>query len=85
MRLFMILQITSVVLVLAAVEGRVLDFEQDLGGIADDLSEEAAWFNGGLLNSTLPTLEPGDTFFVPNKGCKFRCTVKCAQWIIGIG
>ena len=41
------------------------------------LSEEAAWFNGGLMNSTLPTLEPGDTFFVPNKGCKFRCTQQC--------
>ena len=67
MRLLILLQITFAS-ILALVEGRVWDFEQDLGAIADDLSEEAAWFNGGLLNSSLPTLEPGDTFFVPNKG-----------------
>ena len=61
----MILQI--VVTLFLAVEGRVLDFEDDLGAVADDFSEEVAWLNGGILNSSLPTLEPGDTFFVPNK------------------
>ena len=48
-------------------EGRVLDFEVDLGGIPDDISEDTAWYNGGLLNSTLPTLMPGDTFIFPDK------------------
>ena len=62
----MILQIA--VTLFLAVEGRVLDFEDDLGAVADDFSEEVAWLNGGILNSSLPTLEPGDTFFVPNKG-----------------
>ena len=66
MRLSIILQIV-VALFLAAAESRVMDFEADLGAIADDFSEEVAWFNGGLLNSSLPALEPGDTFFVPNK------------------
>ena len=65
MRPFMILQIA--VTLFLAVEGRVLDFEDDLGAVADDFSEEVAWLNGGILNSSLPTLEPGDTFFVPNK------------------
>ena len=46
-------------------EGRVIDFELDVGGIPDDISEETAWHNGGLLNSTLPTLMPGDTFIFP--------------------
>ena len=67
MSLFMILQIV-VALFLAAAESKVIDFEDDLGAIADDFSEEVAWLNGGILNSSLPTLEPGDTFFVPNKG-----------------
>ena len=48
-------------------EGRVIDFELDVGGIPDDISEETAWHNGGLLNSTLPTLVPGDTFVFPDK------------------
>ena len=37
MRLFILLQ----VVVILAVEGRVVDFEQDVGGIADDFS---GWF-----------------------------------------
>ena len=48
-------------------EGRVIDFEVDLGGIPDDVSEDTAWYNGGLLNSTLPTLLPGDTFIFSDK------------------
>ena len=48
-------------------EGRVIDFELDVGGIPDDISEDTAWYNGGLLNSTLPTLIPGDTFIFPDK------------------
>ena len=48
-------------------EGKVIDFELDVGGIPDDISEEIAWFNGGLLNTTLPALLPGDTFIFPDK------------------
>ena len=48
-------------------EGAVIDFEQDVGGIADDFTEETAWYNGGLMNSTLAALMPGDTFVIPNK------------------
>jgi len=45
----------------------VIDFEVDAGAIPDDSSLETAWKNGGLMNSTLAALLPGDTFIVPNK------------------
>ena len=63
MRILLLLQIVAVLLA----EGRVIDFEQDAGAIPDDLSEETAWHNGGLMNGTLAALQPGDTFVVPNK------------------
>ena len=40
------------------VAGRVVDFEIE-GGIAEDLSDRAAWTNGILMNRTLAALEPG--------------------------
>ena len=63
MKILLLLQVIALLLA----EGRVIDFELDVGGIPDDLTEETAWFNGGLLNSTLPTLQPGDTFIFPDK------------------
>ena len=62
MRLLVLLQVLTLL-----ADGRVIDFERDVGGRPDDMTEETAWYNGGLMNSTLPTLEPGDTFVIPNK------------------
>jgi len=45
---------------------KLIDFEK-IGGIPEDISEETAWTNGGLMNETLTSLLPGDTFVVPNK------------------
>jgi hypothetical protein len=44
---------------------RVIDFEADVGGVADDDSLETAWKNGGLINKTLAELLPGDTLVFP--------------------
>ena len=52
--------------VLHVVAGAVIDFEA-VGGVPDDASEAACWKNGGLVNSTLGKLQPGDTFVFPNK------------------
>jgi len=53
-------------LLVSQVAGKLVDFES-VGGIADELSDRAAWTNGRLLNSTLGSLAPGDTFLIPNK------------------
>lgn len=48
----------------AAVAETVYNFAE-LGGIPNDDSSRAEWFNGGLVNSTLSLLEPGDTLLFP--------------------
>ena len=45
----------------------MIDFEKDAGAIPDTKTNETAWHNGALFNATLPTLQPGDVLFVPNK------------------
>lgn len=45
---------------------RVVDFQEE-GAIPDVLSNSVAWTNGNLLNDTLRSLRPGDTFLVPNQ------------------
>ena len=47
------------------VVGLKYNFSQ-LGGLGNDMSEEAAWSNGGLFNRTLLKLKPGDTLLFPN-------------------
>jgi len=37
----------------------------DLGALPNDYTQHAAWHNGGLLNSTLNSLSPGDTLIIP--------------------
>jgi len=46
--------------------GRVVNFE-DEGALPDDFANEVAWSNGRLMNQTLASLMPGDTFLIPNK------------------
>jgi len=60
------LLLSILVVSLKLVAGKLVDFES-AGGIPDDLSERAAWTNGRLMNTTLGSLAPGDTFLVPNK------------------
>jgi hypothetical protein len=45
---------------------RIVSFD-DVGGLHDDYSNHTQWLNGGLLNTTLNSLESGDIFVVPNK------------------
>ena len=45
--------------------GAIIDFEVDVGGIADDDDVDTAWKNGGLINKTLAELSPGDTLVFP--------------------
>jgi hypothetical protein len=51
---------------LSAASAKWIDFEK-IGAIANNSSMEAAVNNGNLLNATLNALQPGDTFFLPNK------------------
>ncbi|KAJ8600586.1 hypothetical protein CTAYLR_008175 [Chrysophaeum taylorii] len=44
----------------------VVDLEA-AGGVAESASRSACWSNGGVLNTTLAALEPGDTLVIPNK------------------
>jgi len=60
------LLLSILVVSLKLVAGKLVDFES-AGGIPDDLSERAAWTNGRLMNTTLGSLAPGDTFLVSNK------------------
>jgi len=46
--------------------GRIVNFEEE-GGLPDEMSDDTAWKNGNLMNVTLNSLLPGDTFFIPNK------------------
>jgi hypothetical protein len=50
-----------------AAHAKVVDFEVDVGGVPDDPSLTAAWLNGGLMNSSLASLAPGDELVLPNK------------------
>merc|ERR1711936_819941 len=54
------------ILSLSFTNGKVVNFE-DAGGLPDDFANEAAWNNGRLMNLTLASLMPGDTFLIPNK------------------
>jgi len=49
------------------VSARVIDFEVDVGAIPDDDTSSSWWTNGAALNSTLRSLQPGDTLVIPNK------------------
>ena len=52
-------------LLLACCTAKVVDFG-DAGGIANERSSETMWNNSALINSTLASLKPGDTFVFPN-------------------
>lgn len=55
-------------LVLAGLSSaRVVDFEVDGGARANSEDWDVVWANGRALNTTLATLQPGDTFVVPSK------------------
>jgi len=45
---------------------KIINFQTE-GGIPDDSSLETQWKNGRLMNTTLSSLQPYDTFLVPNK------------------
>jgi hypothetical protein len=45
----------------AASRAAIIDFEADAGGVAEDDSLASAWKNGGLINTTLASLQAGDT------------------------
>ena len=57
----------SAALSLSLAFARVIDFEADAGGVADNNTLAAAWHNGALLNATLNALQSGDTLFFANK------------------
>ena len=40
MRLLVILQVLTLL-----ADGRVIDFERDVGGVPDDITEETAWYH----------------------------------------
>ena len=44
----------------------VVNFQTDAGAVPDDNSLKTSWKNGGILNSTLAALRPGDTLLIPN-------------------
>jgi len=44
----------------------VVNFQTDAGAVPDDNSLKTGWKNGGILNSTLAALRPGDTLLIPN-------------------
>ena len=46
---------------------KVIDFEKDAGAVSDKDDLDTCWKNGGLINTTLASLKPGDTFVFPNK------------------
>lgn len=49
-----------------AAHAKVVNFEA-VGGVPDTDNNVTEWANGALLNVTLRSLLPGDTFLVPNK------------------
>lgn len=46
-------------------QARIIDFEA-IGGIPNDASLETCWSNGGLLNKTFASTQPGDTLLIPS-------------------
>lgn len=44
----------------------VINFQTDAGAVPNDSSLATSWTNGGILNSSLAALKPGDTFLIPN-------------------
>jgi len=46
---------------------KVINFETDSGAIPNDKATATFWKNGGILNTTLASLQPGDTLLIPNK------------------
>lgn len=44
----------------------VINFQTDAGAVPNDQSLATSWTNGGILNSTLAALKPGDTLLIPN-------------------
>jgi pectate lyase len=59
---FLILSLLSI-----TIHARVINFETDSGAIPDDKTTTTTWKNGGFLNTTLASLQPGDTLLIPNK------------------
>jgi len=57
--------LAGILLLASPASTTILNF-QELGGLADDLTDVAAWHNGRLLNSTLEALESGETLLFPN-------------------
>jgi len=56
----------TLALLIVGITGKLVNFEEQ-GAIADDLGLDIAWKNGGVMNETLNSLQPGDIFVVPNK------------------
>ena len=48
----------SILYLLGRAESRLVNFE-DAGALAEDMSNDAAWANGKLMNETLNALLPG--------------------------
>ena len=48
-------------------KAKVIDFEKDAGAVADRDDLDTCWKNGGIINTTLASMQPGDTFVFPNK------------------
>jgi len=62
----MLLEYFLLTLTFVVGHGRIVNFEEE-GGLPDEMSDDTAWKNGNLMNVTLNSLLPGDTFFIPNK------------------
>jgi hypothetical protein len=54
-------------LLLSSAVARIVDFEKDGGAVPDTTDLATAWKNGGIMNSTLNALQPGDMLIIPNK------------------
>ncbi len=54
------------VLLTSVVTGKVINYQLDAGAIPDASDNVTAWKNGHIMNTTLNSLQPGDTFFIPN-------------------
>lgn len=51
----------------ALVGGRTIDFEVDVGAVAEDHSLKTSLGNGAALNETFASMKPGDVLVIPNK------------------
>ena len=48
----------TLALLIVGITGKLVNFEEH-GAIADDLGLDIAWKNGGVMNETLNSLQPG--------------------------